>query len=336
MFAYRGAGRTGTMRALVAAGLFAGFTAFAYAQAGGPEYFRVIELKTDDNANVRSAPNAAAKIVGKIPKSTDGVKNHGCKGGLSPKQWEKASAARKKEDARAGWCEVEYEGVRGWVSRRLLVEGTAPKEEPLDQAQTKPTPQATPELPPAPPPPPPKVEPSFDCAKAEKHAEKLVCGDNGLSQLDREVARLYALASDALNAMPGFEELLTGQRKWRAERNTCFDTDCLVEMYVRRIHHLRQSYSAARKPQNSSRSAGPYVLRCEGLDALVGVSVVTTEPAYAHVEWRNSYLVMKKVPSASGVHYEGNFANLRAKGATAMLKLPGADAELQCKLETGG
>lgn len=324
-------------RAFFAGAALLALTVGAFAQASGPEYFRVIELKTDDNANVRNAPNADSKIVGKIPKSVDGVKNHGCKGGLTPKQWEKASAARKKDHQRAGWCEVEYNGVKGWVSRRLLIEGSGPKDEPLEQAQTKEAPPASvPELPATPPPPPPKVEPSFDCSKADKHAEKLICEDNGLSQLDREVGRLYALASDGLNATPGFEELLDGQRKWLAERNTCFDQECLTEMYVRRAHQLRQSYSAARKSENKSRSVGPYVLRCDGLDALVGVSVVTTSPAYAHVEWRNSYVVMKKMPAASGVHYEGNFASLRAKGSTAMLKLPSSDTELNCKLETGG
>ena len=320
---------------LWAAAALAGLTVVAFAQAGGPEYFRIIELKTDDNVNVRAQPKADSKVVGKIPKSTDGVKNHGCKGGLTAKQWDKANAARKKEDQRTGWCEVEYKDVKGWLSRRVLVDGT--KQEPLDAAQTPetPAPATEPKQTASPPPPPQKIAPSFDCEKAEKNAEKLICGDNGLSALDKEVARLYRLASDALNATPGFETLLDAQRKWLAERNTCFDQECLAEMHVRRVHQIRQSYSAARKMENASRSAGPYVLRCEGLDALVGVTVVTTNPAYAHIEWRNSYLVMKKA-QAPGVQYEGNFGSLRAKGNNAWLKLPSGDAELSCKLETGG
>jgi uncharacterized protein YecT (DUF1311 family) len=326
-------------RALWALASLVCLPAFAFGQAGGPEYFRVIELKTDDKANVRNQPNADAKIVGKIPKGADGVKNLGCKGGLTAKQWEKASAARKKEDQRAGWCEVEYKDVKGWVSRRLLVEGSGSKEEPLQPAQEQ---AEKPDAPPAeqqqaaPPPAPPKIEPSFDCEKAAKNAEKLICADNGLAALDREVARLYSLASDALNATPGFEELLNSQRKWLAERNTCFDQECLTEMHVRRVHQLRQSFSAARTPGNMSKSAGPYVLRCDGLDALVGVTVVTTAPAYAHIEWRNSYVVMKQMPTTSGVHYEGSFASLRAKGVRASLKLPSGSTELSCKLETGG
>jgi uncharacterized protein len=299
---------------------------FAFAQAEGPEYFRVIELKKEDSVKLRVKPNADAKVVGRIPKSTDGVKNHGCKAGLSPKQWEKASAARKKEDQRTSWCEVEFKDAKGWVMRRFLADGSGQKGEPLESTQPAEQQQASP---------PPKIDPSFDCEKAEKNAEKLICGDNGLSQLDSEVARLYRLASDALNAMPGFEDLLDGQRKWLAERNTCFDQECLAEMYVRRVHQLRQSFSAARKVENASRSAGPFVLRCDGLNALVGVTVITTNPAYAHVEWRNSYVVMKK-KAASGVQYEGNFAMLRAKGNVATLKLPSGDAELNCKLETGG
>jgi uncharacterized protein YecT (DUF1311 family)/uncharacterized protein YraI len=337
MSVFGGIVRASAGRVFRIAAALAGLTAVALAQAGGPEYFRIIELKTDDNVNVRAQPRADSKVVGKIPKSTDGVKNHGCKGGLTAKQWEKATAARKKEDQRASWCEVEYKDVKGWLSRRLLVDGSGAKQEPLEATATPETPAAPPaekKQTASPPPPPQKIAPSFDCDKAEKNAEKLICADNSLAALDREVARLYKLASDALNAMPGFETLLDAQRKWLGERNTCFDQDCLTEMHVRRVHQLRQSYSAARKMENASRSAGPYVLRCEGLDALVGVTIVTTAPAYAHVEWRNSYLVMKKM-AGPGVHYEGNFGDLRAKGNNATLKLPGGE-ELSCKLETGG
>jgi uncharacterized protein len=334
MSIFRLAERGSANRALWVMAALVSLPVFAFAQAADPEYFRVIELKKDDSVKLRVKPNADAKVVGRIPKSTDGVKNLGCKGELSPKQWEKASAARKKEDQRTSWCEVEFKDSKGWVMRRLLVEGTGQNVEPLEPTQQdKPAPAT--ERQQALSPPPPKIDPSFDCEKADKNAEKLICADNGLSQLDREVARLYRLASDALNAMPGFEDLLDGQRKWLAERNTCFDQECLSEMHVRRVHQLRQSFSAARKVENASRSAGPYVLRCDGLNALVGVTVITTNPAYAHVEWRNSYVVMKK-SAASGVQYEGNFASLRAKGNVASLKLPSGDAELNCKLETGG
>lgn len=323
-------GRGKARRTLFAAAALAGLTSLALAQAQGPEYFRVMGLQKDDNVNIRSQPSADSKIAGKIPKNADGVRNLGCKGGLTPKQWEKASAARKKEDQRTGWCEVEFDGVKGWVARRLLAEGTAP-----DLLEPPETPAAKAAEPKAAQQPAPKIAPSFDCDKAEKNAEKLICNDNGLAALDREVARLYRLASDALNATPDFEDLLIGQRKWLAERNTCFDAECLAEMHVRRVNQLRQSFSAVRKMENASRSAGPYVLRCDGLNALVGVTVITTNPGYAHVEWRSSYVVMKKMP-ASGVHYEGSFASLRAKGNSAWLKLPSSSAELSCTLETGG
>lgn len=320
-------------RIAIAAFLFSiAVTTHAFAQSEGPHYFRITGVKKDDNVNVRRKPNADAKIVGKIPKDADGIKNLGCnRGGLTQKQWDKASAAKKKTAERRTWCEVEYEGVKGWVSARFLAEGTSP-------APAKPEPPAvqTPPAPQAAVPPMQGVVPSFDCAKAEKNAEKLVCGDGGLATLDREVARLYALAADALNATPGFEQLLDTQRKWIEQRDTCFDHDCVAEMYVRRAHQLRTGYADARKPNEKSISFGPLVARCEGVPVPIAVSFVNAEPGYAYLEWAEQFLVLPQVPSGSGARYEGSFASLATKGEDATIRLPNMTAEAACKLAPGG
>jgi membrane-bound inhibitor of C-type lysozyme len=330
MYSFRDFGRGGTSRAVLAAVTLAGFTALAFAQAEGPDYFRITGLKKDDRVNVRRAPNVDAKIVGKIPKETDGVKNLGCKGGLTPKQWAKASEAKKKAAARERWCEVEYDGVRGWVSGRLLAEGSAP------QAEAKPQEQAAQPTPPAQSAPPaPNATPSFDCAKAEKNWEKLACADNELAAIDREAARLYALASNALNAMPGFEQLLDQQGKLRLQLATCFDRECVSEVMVRRVHQLRRDHKEARAEDAKGISMGPLLARCEGFPIPVAVTYVNSDPGFAYIEWMDGFVVMPSVPSGSGSLYEGGFARFHTKGTEALLLIPGGK-EMNCKLEKAG
>jgi uncharacterized protein len=314
------------------------------AQSDGPDYFRITGLKKEDRVNVRRAPEKDAKVVGKISKDADGIKNLGCKGPLSAKQWEKASEAKKKAAERDRWCQVQYKDVKGWVLGRFLVEGTAPEGE--TQAETKaeiktepqpqpPVQQQTMQAPSAALPPMQSTPPSFDCDKAEKTAEKLICAESELAALDREVARLYGLASDVLNATPGFEPLLVSQRKWLDQRNTCFDRDCVVEMHVRRVHQLRTDYRDARRADGRSISMGPLVARCEGFPLPIAVTYVNSLPGYVYLEWLGAYVVIPQVPSGSGASYEGNFATFHTKGEEALVKLPSGKMEMSCKLTRG-
>src|SRR5512133_2601428 len=67
----------------------------------------------------------------------------------------------------------------------------------------------------------PPATPSFDCAKARRADEKVVCATPDLAFLDRLVADAYAaaLARDAAKA----DALRDRQRKWVAGRTECFD-----------------------------------------------------------------------------------------------------------------
>ncbi len=63
--------------------------------------------------------------------------------------------------------------------------------------------------------------PSFDCAKARRADEKLICATPDLSALDRMVAEAYAAALK--RAPPGeAEKVRKAQRAWIAERTECF------------------------------------------------------------------------------------------------------------------
>lgn len=319
-------------RGLLAAGAFVALTAVAGAQAEGPDYFRITGLKKEDRVNVRRAPNTDAKIVGRIPKDSDGIKNLGCKGGLTPRQWEKASEAKKNAAARERWCQVSFGDVTGWVLGRFLAEGSAPQ----GDAQKDSAPETPATLPPAALPPMQSSVPSIDCAKAEKVWEKLTCADNELGAIDRETARLYTLASDALNATPGFEVLLDGQRKWQEQRATCFDRECVAEMGVRRIHQLRRDFKPARTQDAKGISMGPLIARCEMFPLPIAVTYVNSDPGFAYLEWLGAYVVIPHVPSGSGVLYESAFARLHTQGSEALLQVPGGKMELRCKLEAGG
>lgn len=84
------------------------------------------------------------------------------------------------------------------------------------------------------------VTPSFDCAKAESEAEKLVCSDYGLAVLDNRLAAVYA----AELAKPGAsKDLVPYQKGWVKGRDDCWKADdkrlCVEEAYRTRIAYLQ-------------------------------------------------------------------------------------------------
>ena len=81
--------------------------------------------------------------------------------------------------------------------------------------------------------------PSFDCARAGNAAEFAICGDPGLSYLDRELAAAYGVAASRLSAA-GQRQLRDGQRAWLADRNRCgANVQCLRFAMEARIGQLR-------------------------------------------------------------------------------------------------
>jgi uncharacterized protein len=83
---------------------------------------------------------------------------------------------------------------------------------------------------------------SFDCAKASAAAERAICSDKSLGDLDATLAALFkdglaAAGSDALR-----RSLVADERRWVAHRNaTCaapVQNGCLVKAYADRIAYL--------------------------------------------------------------------------------------------------
>jgi len=99
----------------------------ALAEADGPDYFRVRNVRANDVLNLRAGPSPSAAKVAEIPHDADGIRNLGCRRGLPFAQWQRATEAQRKTAESRRWCRVEYRGVAGWAAGRFLGEGGSPR-----------------------------------------------------------------------------------------------------------------------------------------------------------------------------------------------------------------
>ncbi len=82
---------------------------------------------------------------------------------------------------------------------------------------------------------------TFDCDQASSFAEKVVCSDSRISEMDDELGRLYKAA---LASTPEKEALKTEQKAWLASRDQCKDDACIMKAYSDRIAALKGSATA--------------------------------------------------------------------------------------------
>lgn len=94
----------------------------ASGEAGGPDYWRVKGVATDDVLAVREQPSADAATVGEIPPTGHDIKNLGCQSAPTFTEWAKMSEAERQAAAQQRWCKVRYGAVEGWVNGRFLTE----------------------------------------------------------------------------------------------------------------------------------------------------------------------------------------------------------------------
>lgn len=149
--------------------------------------------------------------------------------------------------------------------------------------------------------------PAFDCAKAEHDAETAVCDSPALSELDRELARLYGLALDGAHMSEDrVRELTAMQRGWIKGRDDCWKSDlgletCVANEYAFRIDALRTGYADARV--EGGASLGPFAYVCDGLDAGLSASFVTTSAPMVVLRWLDHAIVLPQVQAGSGAKY---------------------------------
>ena len=95
----------------------------ALAQNGeGPDFWAVTGVRSNDTLNMRMAPNADSEAILRIPYNARGLKNHGCPNDVTFEQWKRMTKAQRDFAARSRWCQVEYQGRKGWVAGRFLRE----------------------------------------------------------------------------------------------------------------------------------------------------------------------------------------------------------------------
>lgn len=85
-------------------------------------------------------------------------------------------------------------------------------------------------------------EPTFDCAKAEGQVQQLVCNDDGLAELDRQLATAYQAALETLPP-DDVSRTKAQQRGWIKGRDDCWKADevtqCVTAAYRTRIVELQ-------------------------------------------------------------------------------------------------
>jgi hypothetical protein len=127
----------------------------------------------------------------------------------------------------------------------------APETAPTAPPEIEPTPPASEEAPaavdsrpPEPQPEPPLRQEADACASEPTPADRTICGDPQLRELQRQLRRAY---SEALDAHQDRALLRQRQLAWASARDGVTDPDRLIELYEQRIRRLDAATEAARE-----------------------------------------------------------------------------------------
>lgn len=140
---------------------------------------------------------------------------------------------------------------------------------------------------------------AVDCAKPASDAQRLVCNDQQLGDLDR---RLQAAYQQAL-ARPGADQGALGaaQASWAAARDACpQNTDlrsCVLEAYRTRLVQLAVADPATAQP--------PVVAyQCPADDGPLTAQFYNQfDPPTAVLNWKGNQQILFQQPSGSGARY---------------------------------
>ena len=105
-----------------------------------------------------------------------------------------------------------------------------------------------------------RIQPSFDCSKAKTRVEKLICSDEDISRVDRDMQKAYDLMMGKYDLAymneeakeeikPYLEKLKQSQIDWVKDRDACSSKkdkkefrSCVFSRYINRIQSIVPSY----------------------------------------------------------------------------------------------
>jgi hypothetical protein len=112
--------------------MLAGFI-FAGSAVAEPDFYKVRpdSVRAGATLILREHPKVRhSKRLGGVPYNADCLRNLGCQGGLSADEAAKLSPANQARRSRQSprWCQIEYNGMTGWIQGRFLAESLTPSE----------------------------------------------------------------------------------------------------------------------------------------------------------------------------------------------------------------
>jgi uncharacterized protein len=173
------------------------------------------------------------------------------------------------------------------------------------------------------------ASPSYSCSKVkEESIEALVCADESLAALDRQLAGVYAQAIARLGEDRSME-LRIEQRGWIRSRDACSTTAepqlCALRQYSQRIAELQATYRLV-------PMTGPVLFFCEDpARTKLYVTYYATDPATIIVEHHNQFTLMYLEPGMSGARYVRKSQSFWEHQGEALVSWGFDMPEIQCR-----
>lgn len=146
------------------------------------------------------------------------------------------------------------------------------------------------------------TEPAFDCSKADGEVENLICQDEELATLDKQMQQVF---DKAITQLPAEDVKLQKamQRGWIKGRNDCWKAsdvrDCTEFSYKSRIVELQIISGQLEVPDSISLDCG------DSSKPFTAVFYNQTDPASLVLTQGNDQVIALAEPMASGIKYMG-------------------------------